>query len=381
MPKRQCVSHRASNIFRTLPEDTVRCVIAFLCYVDFMALLFASPNLYKVLQNLLVNKLESSLIKHLAKWYELHDAVEMLRIVDISNAFVTGSFLLCCMFEEHTKWLPEDIDIIAQSCKQPHYYNKFTDPFLENLSSSSLSDTTITTEAKEVTEQASEKYYFSQRVPRYISTSTNTLNGMNEEIMYPFMFDCLHSNLLPINRIGCFVEPLTFIDIYFDLSFCKVAFSNKKLYVRDWNSLFTRRGHVDILQNFKAVHDERLFRYISDYPDIVDNPNCQLVQGLKQLHCDRLFLRQIKYQKRGFSSVFASHARQMTLADLHYRCADIFPQEMMYLKMVDEYQTTGILPIALTQIQQEIGVGVASRFTKLLGFDHFPYLPTLLRRQ
>ena len=370
--KRQCM--RTNELIKC-PDDILKSVLLFLCYIDSKALVFALPTMNVMAKTLIQTKLHDSIAKKLLLLEISGDAKRFLTIVNSSDAFITGSFLLSCMYEETWERV-NDIDVVVQSKMLPFVHDQFdrvctqhTDTFLDNLIASFI-DGNFKNYVIRIKNQINANFSVSKYLPsKYkLQHPSHKLYSHNEP-MVPFLYDKIKMDSKDIiNRIACFVNPLDFIATYFDASFCKVAFSKNKLHVFDWNSLFSRTSQLNMEAHFDAIHDGFLFQDEKDYPDIKQQPECNFVKSMKEFHCAKLFLRQRKYFNRGFKIHFMTEVPLTTMNELRLRLSTFFPKEMQFLEVLHAYKETGNCTCPLPMIEGE----VASRFAKLLGFMNFP---------
>ncbi len=95
-------------------------------------------------------------------------------------------------------------------------------------------------------------------------------------------------------------------------------------------------------------------------------------RSLKQYNCERNLRRQRKYTQRGFCVTFVNNVKpRWSLAQLHDRCDELFPNEMKFVDMLYEYQHTGILPPNFEETHTSMNRGPA-RFAQLIGIMNLP---------
>jgi hypothetical protein len=378
-----------------LSMDVIVHLIDLLCYVDAKALMFAYPTIHTVCSSVMKQKLSDAVQKYLHLYAPSvlgkQLKCDLLKVIKSSNSVLTGSFLLCCMYDENAQWQPNNIDIVSfvepLLCGNSSTY---TDPFLTRwllelqvLERDRFPDekehTTVGYYISTELEAATLKYSRSTLVPNQIPAPTDSFR--REKIQLPFLYceindeaflqgsNRWHAIGLPVQRLGCFVPATDFIAKYFDLDFCKVAYDGKDaLRVFSWDSLFSRKANLDFDKHFYAQHRRDLLQREEKYPDIDNNPSCNFVKSLKEHDCERLLLRQEKYSARGFCVTFTNQHPSLPVEQL----GSVFPKEMYFLKLLAEFQHTGRMPPALYQAHCSINMGVASRFAQFLGIMNFP---------
>ena len=395
--KRVC-RRDAAYCLQKLSVDVMLHMLDFVCYVDAKALIFANPKCHNTAVAMFMrHKIDDTVQKYLQRLvpsvvHTLRPS-DFLRVLENSHSVITGSFLLCCMYDEIERWVPNNIDIVSfaykEDCNEHGQdaekdincdickYGFFDDAFLQQWSMSidSKSHLGLRNIVERKIFDAAQTYHRSTLVPPCVRAPTHKF--YEGDTQYPFLFCEIAlptPNLINVQRYGCFVKPAEFITKFFDMDVCKIAYDgNHRLQVFSWEHLFSRSSNLDFDAHFYAHHRQDLLQHEEKYPDIDVQPTCTFVKALKEANCERLLFRQAEYTARGFCITFGSPQNDdCDLLDLHRRLDDLFADEMKFLDLLREYQQTGIKPDGLFEAHTKIDMRVAARFAKFIGILNFP---------
>lgn len=210
-----------------LPDDIFTLLYKYLCYVDSQSLRFTHSRLFTMPQPPFAEIAITKLGRHVKEPEKLCD-----KILE-KKAIVSGSFVLACLY--NTAWY-NDIDIYEgrEETKDPYLASVWDDEYNRNCLGAylySLFDG---------------KYHHSTYAPQtYIIRNF----GKFQQII-----------------VGMDVKK--FIYRTFDLDLCKVAFDGKKLYIKNWDVLFSRKDKIKPNYSIMLFYDhsdnkcaERMHKY------------------------------------------------------------------------------------------------------------------------
>ena len=285
-------------------RDHVSVVMGFLCYVDRWALTYAIPRLLTTMKS----------TKCLCAKYVIDDYLKSMgpsfpAALYVHKQVLTGSFLLSCLFGGFEKEPWNDIDIVGVYQKPDPFLFWLFESYGEKKTSENKvkrndrsfrmniyddddkgaqitgiltgSSAVIQFEKDDTVYETELKEPGKQNYPRGLPIKSRHFIVCKQSTESPFL---TQTDLNHIHYYGNGNTAKHYISHFFDFDFCKVAYDGRKLYVNNWDSLFSRSCVVN-WTDYVDIH-EKCFAYHYD-------------NRIRELY-SRVFRRKQRYERRGF---------------------------------------------------------------------------------